>query len=76
MAPHVLAASVTVVTSRVHPGGALLLLQDNYISLKHEGDKMIVFDLGTSAGPLVFVVNLHPSKSFTGYRIGVPASGE
>lgn len=42
-----------------------------YISLKHEGDKVIVFE---RAG-LVFVFNLHPTNSYSDYRIGIEASG-
>lgn len=51
-------------------------LQDNYVSLKHEGDKLVVFDRGTCRGPAVFVFNFHTTSSYTGYRIGVPALGE
>ncbi|KAK3997102.1 alpha-glucan branching enzyme [Cladorrhinum sp. PSN332] len=43
-----------------------------YISLKHEGDKVIVFE---RAGA-VFVFNFHPTQSFTDYRIGVDVSGK
>ncbi|KAJ6781080.1 hypothetical protein PWT90_03061 [Aphanocladium album] len=42
-----------------------------YISLKHEGDKVIVFE---RAG-LVFVFNFHPSGSFSDYRIGIEEAG-
>ncbi|KAL2133595.1 hypothetical protein VTI74DRAFT_2070 [Chaetomium olivicolor] len=42
-----------------------------YISLKHEGDKVVVFE---RAG-LVFVFNFHPTQSFTDYRIGVEVAG-
>ncbi|KZZ94887.1 1,4-alpha-glucan branching enzyme [Moelleriella libera RCEF 2490] len=42
-----------------------------YISLKHQGDKVIVFE---RAG-LVFVFNFHHSSSFTDYRIGVDVAG-
>lgn len=42
-----------------------------YISLKHEGDKVIVFE---RAG-LVFVFNLHPSESYTEYRVGIEVAG-
>jgi len=37
-----------------------------YISLKHEGDKVIVFERGN----LLFIFNFHPTKSFTDYRVG------
>ena len=53
-----------------------LLSRDNYVSLKHAGDKMLVLDRGTACGPLVFVFNFHPSQSYTGYRIGVPCVGK
>ena len=43
-----------------------------YVSLKHEVDKVIVFE---RAG-LVFVFNLHPTNSFTDYRVGVEEAGE
>lgn len=43
-----------------------------YVSLKHEGDKMIVFE---RAG-LVFAFNFHPTNSFTDYRIGVEVPGD
>ena len=43
-----------------------------YVSLKHEVDKVIVFE---RAG-LLFVFNLHPTNSFSDYRIGVEEAGE
>ena len=43
-----------------------------YVSLKHEGDKVIVFE---RAG-LLFVFNFHPTESFTDYRVGVEEPGE
>lgn len=42
-----------------------------YVSLKHEGDKVIVFE---RAG-LVFAFNFHPTNSFADYRIGVDDAG-
>ncbi|KAK4043609.1 alpha-glucan branching enzyme [Parachaetomium inaequale] len=42
-----------------------------FISLKHEGDKVIVFE----RGGLVFVFNFHPTQSFTDYRIGIEEAG-
>lgn len=42
-----------------------------YISLKHEGDKVIVFE----RGGLVFVFNFNSRESFSDYRIGVDAPG-
>jgi 1,4-alpha-glucan branching enzyme len=42
-----------------------------YISLKHEGDKVIVFE---RAG-LVFIFNFHTSTSFTDYRVGIEVPG-
>ncbi|KAK5816797.1 glycoside hydrolase [Linnemannia elongata] len=43
-----------------------------FVSLKHESDKVLVFD---RAGA-VFIFNFHPTKSFTDYRVGVPAAGQ
>ncbi|KAH8118474.1 glycoside hydrolase [Phellopilus nigrolimitatus] len=43
-----------------------------YVSLKHEGDKVIVFE---RAG-LLFIFNFHPTNSFTDYRVGVEEPGE
>lgn len=42
-----------------------------YISLKHEGDKVIVFE---RAG-LVFIFNFHATESFSDYRIGIDTPG-
>ena len=43
-----------------------------YVSLKHEVDKVIVFE---RAG-LLFVFNFHPTNSFVDYRVGVEEPGE
>ncbi|KAL5530287.1 GLC3 [Sanghuangporus sanghuang] len=43
-----------------------------YVSLKHEGDKVIVFE---RAGCL-FIFNFHPTQSFADYRVGVDLAGE
>ncbi|KAG9317381.1 glycoside hydrolase family 13 protein [Chiua virens] len=43
-----------------------------YVSLKHDGDKMIVYE---RAGVL-FIFNFHPTQSFTDYRVGVDVAGE
>ncbi|KAJ3222502.1 alpha-1,4-glucan branching enzyme [Clydaea vesicula] len=37
-----------------------------YVSLKHEDDKLIAFERGN----LLWIFNFHPHKSFTDYRIG------
>jgi 1,4-alpha-glucan branching enzyme len=42
-----------------------------YISLKHEGDKVVVFE---RAG-LLWIFNFHPTQSFTDYRVGVEQAG-
>lgn len=42
-----------------------------FISLKHEGDKVIVFE---RAG-VVFIFNFHPTESYADYRIGVEVEG-
>lgn len=53
-----------------------LLSRNNFVSLKHEGDKMIVFERGdTAESTLVFVFNFHPSQSYTDYKVGVPCGG-
>ncbi len=43
-----------------------------YVSLKHEVDKVIVYE---RAG-LLFVFNFHPSQSFSDYRVGVEEAGD
>ena len=47
----------------------------SYVSTKDEADKVIVFDRGTAAGPLVFAFNFHPTASYTDYRLGAPEGG-
>ncbi|KAB5583374.1 glycoside hydrolase superfamily [Coniochaeta sp. 2T2.1] len=42
-----------------------------YISLKHEGDKVIVFE----RNGLVFIFNFHATNSFTDYRVGIEEAG-
>ncbi|SPO05642.1 probable branching enzyme (be1) [Cephalotrichum gorgonifer] len=42
-----------------------------FISLKHEGDKVIVFE---RAG-VVFIFNFNPTESFADYRIGIEVAG-
>jgi 1,4-alpha-glucan branching enzyme len=53
-----------------------LLPGSHYVSLKHEADKMVVYDLWTPKGPLLFVFNFHGSNSYPDYKIGAPVSGE
>lgn len=43
-----------------------------FVSLKHEGDKVIVYE----RGDLLFIFNFHPSNSYTDYKIGVEKAGE
>ncbi|KAG0366767.1 alpha-1,4-glucan branching enzyme [Gamsiella multidivaricata] len=43
-----------------------------FVSWKHEGDKLLVFD---RAGA-VFIFNFHSTKSFTDYRVAVPEPGK
>jgi 1,4-alpha-glucan branching enzyme len=47
-------------------------IEQAYVSLKHEVDKMLVFE---RAGVL-FIFNFHPSQSFTDYRVGIEEAGE
>eukprot|EP00914_Ancora_sagittata_P001187 GHVO01003054.1.p1 GENE.GHVO01003054.1~~GHVO01003054.1.p1 ORF type:complete len:464 (+),score=47.82 GHVO01003054.1:603-1994(+) len=42
-----------------------------YVSRKHEGDKVVVFE----RGGLLFVFNFHPSQSYSNYKIGVQVGG-
>lgn len=42
-----------------------------YVSLKHEVDKVIVFE---RAG-LLWIFNFHPTQSFADYRVGIEHSG-
>lgn len=43
-----------------------------YVSLRHEVDKIIVYE---RAG-LLFIFNFHPTASFTDYRVGIEEPGE
>jgi 1,4-alpha-glucan branching enzyme len=43
-----------------------------YVSLKHETDKVLVFE----RGGLLFIFNFHPVNSYTDYRVGVEEAGE
>lgn len=49
-----------------------LSAHEAYVSLKHENDKIVVFE---RAG-LVFIFNFHVAKSFSDYMIGVDMPGE
>ncbi|KNC98959.1 1,4-alpha-glucan branching enzyme [Spizellomyces punctatus DAOM BR117] len=42
-----------------------------YVSLKHEGDKVIAFERGN----LLWIFNFHPSQSFSDYRVGTNWAG-
>lgn len=42
-----------------------------YVSLKHEGDKVLVFE----RNGLLFVFNFHPTQSFANYKVGVDIAG-
>ena len=46
--------------------------EDLYITMKHEEDKVIVFEKAN----LLFVFNFHPTKSFENYRIGTKWSSD
>jgi len=45
--------------------------EDTYVSVKHEEDKVIVFE----RAKLLFVFNFHPTRSFTDYKVGVDVAG-
>ena len=42
-----------------------------FVTRKHDGDKLISFE----RGGLVWVLNFHPSQSFVDYRIAVERAG-
>lgn len=42
-----------------------------YVSWKHEGDKVIVFERAN----LLFLFNFHPTQSFPDYLVGINGSG-
>ncbi|KAI8619803.1 glycoside hydrolase superfamily [Chytriomyces sp. MP71] len=44
---------------------------DQFVSLKHEGDKVIVFERGN----LLWIFNFHPTNSYTDYRVGTKWAG-
>nr|CAB3248420.1 1,4-alpha-glucan-branching enzyme [Phallusia mammillata] len=43
-----------------------------YVSRKHQGDKVIVFERAS----VLFLFNFHPNQSYTGYRVGVDKPGK
>eukprot|EP01135_Chromosphaera_perkinsii_P007733 Nk52_evm22s967 gene=Nk52_evmTU22s967 len=45
----------------------------NYVSLKHEGDKVIVYE---RADGLLFLFNFHPTQSFSDYKVGTKWTGD
>ena len=42
-----------------------------FVSRKHDGDKVLVFE----RGGLVWIFNFHPTQSFVDYRVGVERAG-
>merc|ERR1719468_56184 len=50
------------------------LTSQQYVSKKHEDDKVIVFERGHKG--LVWIFNFHSSKSFTDYKIGCSQHGK
>lgn len=50
---------------------AILLSNQAYISLKHEGDKVLVFE----RNGLLFIFNFNPTQSFADYKVGVHFPG-
>ena len=49
-----------------------VMSRDSFVSLKNEGDKVIVFE----RGDIVFVFSFNPHQSFDNYRIGVQNPGK
>ncbi|XP_064841477.1 1,4-alpha-glucan-branching enzyme-like [Oncorhynchus masou masou] len=43
-----------------------------FVSAKHEGDKVIVFERGN----VLFLLNFHPTRSHTNYRVAVASPGK
>lgn len=54
------------------PSSDTPLLHQAYVSLKHEVDKVLVFE---RAG-LLFIFNFHPVNSYKDYRVGIEEAGE
>lgn len=50
----------------------ILFAPQAYISLKHEIDKVVVFE----RNGLLFIFNFHPTESFADYKVGVETPGE
>lgn len=44
-----------------------------YVSRKHNGDKVLVYERGVAS--TIFVFNFHPTNSFADYRVGVAYPG-
>ncbi|XP_073673467.1 1,4-alpha-glucan-branching enzyme [Garra rufa] len=51
---------------------ALQTLMKAYISAKHEGDKVIVFERAN----VIFIFNFHPTNSYSNYRVAVGPPGK
>ncbi|CAF0824407.1 unnamed protein product [Adineta ricciae] len=51
-----------------------LAAKNTYISRRHEGDKVLVFERGDHG--LLFIFNFHTHKSFPDYRIGCARCGK
>ncbi|ODV69249.1 glycoside hydrolase [Hyphopichia burtonii NRRL Y-1933] len=49
----------------------ILLSQQAYVSLKHEGDKVLVFE----RNGLLFIFNFNSTQSFPDYKVGVESPG-
>ncbi|KAL1260478.1 hypothetical protein QQF64_008305, partial [Cirrhinus molitorella] len=43
-----------------------------YISAKHEGDKVIIFERAN----VIFIFNFHPTNSYSNYRVAVGPPGK
>ncbi|KAJ2661621.1 alpha-1,4-glucan branching enzyme [Coemansia sp. RSA 1200] len=49
-----------------------LSARDQWVTLKHEGDKVLAFE----RGGLVWIFNFHPTQSYADYRVGVAWPGK
>ena len=51
----------------------LMTSLQGYVSRKHQGDKVIVFERPYD---LLWLFNFHPTQSFTDYKVGVETAGK
>ncbi|KAJ2588538.1 alpha-1,4-glucan branching enzyme [Coemansia sp. RSA 1722] len=57
---------------RLEQQHAWLSAHDQWVTLKHEGDKVLAFE----RGGLLWIFNFHPANSYSDYRVGVAWAGK